>query len=105
MTAEQGSPTTEAGRALNANLAYDSYPEDYLSGDYISRYRDAILAIEAEAYEQGRKAGLTEALKKVTEATTTGDVFESCGGYGCIELRREDWDVVIDTLTRLRDTR
>lgn len=59
----QGSPTTEAGRALNANLAYDSYPEDYLPGDYISRYRDAILAIEAEAYEQGRKAGLTEALK------------------------------------------
>jgi len=42
-------PRTEAGRALNANLAYDYDPVLYLPGDYIERYREAILAIEAEA--------------------------------------------------------
>ena len=42
-------PTTEAGRALNATLSYDADPPRYEPGDYIERYRDAILAIEAEA--------------------------------------------------------
>lgn len=42
-------PTTEAGRALSTNLAYDADPEQYLPGDYIARYRDAIIVIEQEA--------------------------------------------------------
>ena len=49
-------PTTPTGKALSDRLAYDSSPEQYLPGDYLREYRDSILAIEAEARQQERRA-------------------------------------------------
>lgn len=63
------------------------------------RWLDRIAAIEAEAYEQGRKAGLTEAIEAV----------EGLPGYDrWLDTTEPDMPyldraVVIDTLTRLRD--
>jgi hypothetical protein len=42
-------PRTAAGRALDNRLSFDASPEGYLPGDYLDEYREAILAIEAEA--------------------------------------------------------
>ena len=41
--------TTEAGKRLLEQLAYDWDPSGFLPGDYLSRYERDVAAIEAEA--------------------------------------------------------
>lgn len=101
MTTEQGSPTTEAGQALLGELVP---PDEHAQTCDACRYIDhqeraeqakAIAAIEAEA----RKQALTDAIAAV-EGLTDNE-WRECGG-ACHD---HTLAAVIDTLTRLRDTR
>ena len=88
MTAEQGSPTTE--RSTSTSLTW--------MNEFVER-------IEAEAYEQGRKAGLTEAIEAVEGLDYAHGPVDWPKGKSmeAFRVRLVGRAAVIDTLTRLRD--